>query len=99
MPNIEARTRAQMAKFLPSAINKATITYRTLTHMNLNEKDAAEYKKHQEACKVAVAHIHLLVKLARDVAALETSEPEKAEDDNAMLQTLIENAQKELKEV
>lgn len=98
MPHIEARTRQQLAVFLPSAITKALATYRELTNIAIN-KDAAEYKKHQEACKVAVAHIHLLVKLARDVASLGGADDPKKETDDSMLQTLIENAQKELKEI
>ncbi len=98
MPHIQARTRQQLAAFLPSAITKALATYRELTGLSI-DKEATEYKKHQEACKVAVAHIHLLVKLARDVASLSGAEEPNKESDDTMLQTIIENAQKELKEI
>lgn len=97
MPHIQARTRQQLVAFLPSAITKALATYRELTRLHI-EDDASEYKKHQDACKIAVGHIHLLLKLARDVSTLETGSAPQGHDDN-MLQNLIENAQKELKEI
>lgn len=98
MPHkIQSRTRAQIAAFLPAAITKALATYKELTHIPIT-REAAEYKKHQEACKVAVAHIHLLVKLARDVSTLEHGGKEDGASDQT-LQTLIENAQKELKTI
>lgn len=99
MPHTHPRTRQQLAAFLPAAITKALSGYRELTHMNI-ERTSSEYKKHQEACKVAVAHINLLIKLAKDVAAL-SHEGQATQDncDDAALQAIIENAQKELKDI
>jgi hypothetical protein len=60
---IEAHSRTQIAKFLPNALSVVLKNHQEF----LKEKmptEVADYKKHQEACKVALAHIQLLTKLA-----------------------------------
>jgi len=63
MPNIESNLRERIAKFLPRAMEIALGSYR---HVTIMEKgDAGDLKKQHEACKVAIAHLELLLKLAR----------------------------------
>lgn len=63
MPNIESNLRERIAKFLPRSMEIALGSYR---HVTIMEKgDAGDLKKQHEACKVAIAHLELLLKLAR----------------------------------
>lgn len=58
---IEQASRKQIARFLPDAIAKAINSYDAYVK-NSDSKDFAELHK---SCKVAIAHIELLLKLAR----------------------------------
>ena len=95
MPSLEADMRRRIAHILPDAMAKALASY----HLFLDEgeqTDPKQFKAHHEACKVAIAHIELLIKLAKwadlpDPAALE-------DVSNNMLASLIERAQEEIGE-
>lgn len=63
---IENDSRAQIAAFLPEAIAKALNSYHGfVTRGAEDDGDAKVFAAHHTACKVAVAHIELLLKLAR----------------------------------
>ncbi len=74
MNKIEEKTREQIATFLPEALNKALSSYQDFAsgHNTGSQKtktddvpqDAKAFKDHHDACKVAIAHIQLLIKLA-----------------------------------
>lgn len=100
MPNLEARVRDQIKDFLPAALTRALSAYKHFSSQKAeNKDDPVDFKKHQEACKVAVAHIQLLIKLAKMVREFEpeTNPQQNETNEQDMLQTLIENAQAELK--
>lgn len=61
---IEDTTRAQISKFLPDAIAQALTSYHRFSEQSVPEL-AKDFAAHHSACKVAVAHIELLIKLAR----------------------------------
>ncbi len=61
---IEDKTRLQIAVFLPDAIAKALASYHTFTKDDF-PTETKEFSSHHNACKVAIAHIELLIKLAR----------------------------------
>ena len=77
--SVQARTRTQIAAFLPAAIEKAVESYRahmergesvyqkTAPDKNGNEveKAAAAFVALHKDAKVALAHIELLIKLAK----------------------------------
>lgn len=69
--DIMAMTREQLAAFLPAAIGKAVQSYhdfagRTIPAGGAEEKSAAKnFTEHHGACKAAITHIELLLKLAR----------------------------------
>ena len=90
---IEMRTRKDIAKFLPKAIKIALASYRLFSVKTL-KKDSAEFKKHHDACKVAISHIQLLIKLAQWADLPDPS----IEDENGhkVLLELIENAKSEM---
>jgi hypothetical protein len=61
---IEGDTRARIAAFLPDAIAKALTSYQLFLEEGAHN-DAKEFKAHHDACKVAIAHLELLIKLAQ----------------------------------
>ncbi|MCB9996606.1 MAG: hypothetical protein H6869_09240 [Rhodospirillales bacterium] len=61
---IEEETRKQIACFLPDAIARALTSYHEFSQQPPSE-DAKLFTAHHNACKVAIAHIELLIKLAR----------------------------------
>lgn len=61
---IEGDTRARIAAFLPDAIAKALTSYQLFLEEGAHT-DAKEFKAHHDACKVAIAHVELLIKLAQ----------------------------------
>jgi len=93
MPHLEPETRARIADFFPRAISTALESYQNFTAETPLE-EAGKFKAHHDACKVALAHIELLIKLAHWA---DIPDP-KAEDENQqkILLSMIETAQSEV---
>ncbi len=97
MPHIEAQTRKNIAEFLPSAIMTAITSYQRFSEEEATAAEgmeAKDFKAHHDACKIAIAHIELLIKLAR-WADLPDPHLEN-ENQQAILQRMIESAESEL---
>ena len=62
---IEDASRAQIAEFLPDALKTALTSYHQFSQQAVEIGDAKLFGAHHTACKVAIAHIDLLLKLAR----------------------------------
>lgn len=56
-------TRARIAQYLPDAIDHAVQSYRNFSSES-NEKQSKDFSAYHTACKAAIAHIELLLKLA-----------------------------------
>ena len=91
MPMIEAGMRERIAEFLPDALETAVASYKTFSDKESHEADAKTFKEYHDACKVALAHIELLMKLVKlaDLPEPELSCPDRQEE----LRALIEAAQ------
>ena len=87
--NVEYEMRSVVAKHLPGAIEKAMVSYDKFLKQGEHIKPE-DFKKYHEACKVALAHVALLIKMA--CWAGENAE----EGEDVDLQNLIESAQNEL---
>jgi len=61
---IEDLSRMQIAGFLPEAIRTALNSYQHFSSKTVSDEEK-EFKDHHNACKVAISHIDLLLKLAR----------------------------------
>jgi hypothetical protein len=61
---IEDTQRQQIAEFLPDAIKKAIDSYHRFTEEDFSTEEKKFSTRHT-ACKVALAHIELLLKLAK----------------------------------
>jgi len=97
MPTIEARSRLAIADFLPGAIQTALDSYQFFSGdqaKSQEETSAKQFKEHHDACKVAIAHIELLIKLARWA---DLPDPKiESQNHQKLLQNLIEKGQAEL---
>ncbi|OIN86847.1 MAG: hypothetical protein AUJ12_04355 [Alphaproteobacteria bacterium CG1_02_46_17] len=74
--SIEENTRAQLAEFLPRALEKALNSYHR--HMNKDvESQGFCFSTFHKDAKVAISHVELLIKLAKwvDQAGEETNLP------------------------
>lgn len=101
---IEATMRLRIAEFLPQAIETAMLSYQEFSEeqatlpaseaLDVAKDDKAKiFKAHHDACKVAIAHIELLIKLAKWA---DLPDPElSGQEESKMLQTIIENARME----
>jgi len=64
LPSLEEKTRVKIAKYLPDAIECALVSYRQFYDQSTFE-NAKDFAAHHAACKAAIAHVELLLKLAR----------------------------------
>ncbi|MCF8495852.1 MAG: hypothetical protein K9G62_04200 [Alphaproteobacteria bacterium] len=90
---INDETRKQITKFLPQAIEMAIDSYRVFSKKGV-EKEGKDFKAHHEACKVAIAHLELLLKLAQ---WLDFPGPGDGIS-QATLAAMLESAQQEMSE-
>lgn len=86
---LEESTRAKIAESLPAAIDHAVNSYHHFSTTEPND-GVKNFSAYHTACKTAVAHIELLLKLA-EWAQL----PRKGQED-ADLAALMQDAQSEL---
>ena len=92
---IENKTREAIANFLPDAIKNTLDSYHDFSSGQVPD-DAKGFSAHHSACKVAIAHIDLLIKLARWADL--PDENIKDKDENQLLAQMIISAQSELEE-
>ncbi len=92
--SITAQTRARVASFLPESIARALGSYRRFMEGDVPD-DAKGFSAHHTACKVAIAHVELLLKLARWAELPDETVIEA--DKCAELKAMINQAEFELK--
>lgn len=73
--SVENETRVQMAAFLPDALRAALRSYAVFSMRDV-DIDPKKFSEHHTACKVAIAHIELLMKWAERV--VETTDDDQA---------------------
>lgn len=91
---IEDASRAQIAEFLPDAIRSALTSYQKFSNKKVSDEEK-EFKDHHNACKVAISHIDLLLKLARWADLPDDDLADK--NNQRVLVAAIEEAENELK--
>lgn len=62
--NNKSLTKEQVREFLPDAIKTAFESYRAFMQQDISEAEPKAFSDHHGACKAAIAHINLLIKLA-----------------------------------
>jgi hypothetical protein len=98
MSHIEIQTREAIIAFLPGAIAAALLSYSRFLEEQATKEDptdAKNFKAHHDACKVAIAHIELLVKLANSICL---GVNKQGGIDNATMARLLMSAQAEIDE-
>ena len=91
---IEDDVRMRIARFLPDAIARALTSYHSFSQAEVSN-EAKEFSAHHSACKVAIAHIELLIKLAR-WADLPDAEAEN-HNEQILLAAVMQEAEDELR--
>lgn len=94
MTKIQNTVRQQVADFLPDAITRALASYFQFSKDKPTEEECKEFAARHTAAKAAIAHVELLIKLAKWA---DLPDPE-AENHNqqVMLAGLLKEAQEEL---
>ncbi len=92
--SLEESSRDKIAKFLPDAIKHSLESYHRFVLSEDAPEDAKSFSAHHSACKVAIAHIELLIKLAKWADLLDNQV--KQDPNDALLAGLIAEAQNEL---
>lgn len=84
---INAQEREAIATFLPAAISRAVNSYRSFSGQ-IASHEPKEFGEHHKACRAALAHLELLLKLA---------EHENLEniEDNSLLKASLSEARQE----
>ncbi len=102
MPDIEQGVRERIANFLPKALERALTSYKMIASAKHPiDKETKGYdfvgaKKQQDACKVAIAHVELLLKLAHYAKLAEGKGNCSGDVTQDMLQTMLEAATSEV---
>lgn len=92
--SLEETSRDKIAKFLPDALKHSLESYHRFIITDELPDDAKSFSAHHNACKVAIAHIELLLKLAKWADVLNAKQ--EAEENDQLLAGLIAEAQSEL---
>lgn len=90
--NVNEETRKRIAGFLPDALDIALQSYHSFLRSDI-PPDAKGFSAHHSACKIAIAHIELLLKLAK--WAHLPDDNVVGEDQQRRLVTILEDAQAE----
>lgn len=61
---VDDKTRQKIANFLPEALSTALQSYHSFSRTDFGESKK-DFSDHHNACKIAIAHIELLLKLAQ----------------------------------
>lgn len=94
--NLGDYTYNQILEFLPSALEIAFASYCEFAS-KLEGEDAPSFKKHHDACKAAILHIELLLKLAKSADLQNKNHIEDiSSQEQKNISKLLLNAQKEL---
>lgn len=89
MAEVTKETQLYLEKFLPSALSKAMQSYENFSKQEKNYLDDDIFLEHHKACKVAISHVELLLKLAKSI--------EKPTQTNPYLEDMIKQAKENIK--
>ncbi len=87
--NTEECARSQLRKFLPGALHTALESYRMFMMMERNINESKKYGEHQKAGRIAIGHVDLLFRLAKN---MEEEGELSGEEDLDMLKGLMQQA-------
>lgn len=62
---IDEATRLYLEAFLPDALSNALESYQKFSEQEKEHEKAKDFQDYHNACKVAIAHVELLLKLAK----------------------------------
>lgn len=100
-------TRKQIARFLPDALAKALGSYHEFMDVDIpkgkpkddeeeGQTSASAFERHHKACKAAIAHIELLIKLAEWAQLPDAAAPDH--NQQIVISALLQEANSEIKQ-
>jgi hypothetical protein len=89
--DIDDDMRKHVSEFLPAAISKALESYHSFAGQEIPE-DSKGFSSHHSACKVAISHVELLLKLAKWAEL-----PDQKSTENQEYSKILKAAEKDLK--
>ncbi|MCB1530915.1 MAG: hypothetical protein H6853_04840 [Rhodospirillales bacterium] len=89
---IKEETRLYLQEFLPEALTRALDSYHRFSEREAPQDDAKAFSAHHTACKVAIAHIELLLKLAKWAEL-----PDQDSENNQSLVKALSDAEENLR--
>lgn len=93
MSELEEDMRLRVSVFLPEAMARALESYEAfLAHQHLSEPK--DFKAHHDACKTAIGHLDLLIKLAEKVGIFKG---DGSDEDADVFADAVHDAIKEVK--
>lgn len=97
MNRISKEARERIAKILPDVLLQALESYQNFLSSGVGEQkkgdNSKNFKSHHDACKMALSHIELLIKIAKELkACTDTIDDERHQE----LQYAIDNASVEI---
>lgn len=92
--DINDNIKEQAAQFLPDALGKAVEAYKKFSDQAKCDQKSKEFENHYKACKAAMAHIELLIKLAEKCGLPDANAPNYV--GQIQLKELIEQAHRDV---
>src|SRR5262245_49343285 len=93
MTDLASDMRGRIAAALPNVLAKALTDYEKFLDAKGESETSKTFKERHEACKAAVAHIAMIVKVAGEIG---DEENPGGESQQKILETLLLDARKEL---
>lgn len=87
---IDEQTRLYLEAFLPDALSNALESYQKFAAEEKKHETAKDFLEHHNACKVAISHVELLLKLTKRI--------EGSMQQNQDLEKMIEQAKRNILE-
>jgi hypothetical protein len=91
MNNIADDVRTRIASALPNVLAKAIKDYEKFLEPKEEKETSKTFKERHDACKAALAHIALIVKVSDEICV-----PGQAGNQQQILEALLTDARKEL---
>lgn len=89
MAEITKETQLYLETFLPTALSKAMKSYEDFSKQDKNHLEDSVFLEHHKACKAAISHVELLLKLAKSI--------EQPDQKNPYLEGMVQQAKENLK--
>lgn len=104
--SLEDETCTRMSRFLPNALERAISSYKMISILYPVDRETkqakpTEFKKQQDACKMALAHVEFIMKLTQRTVDMYNKKPNTEDDAQTQkeLEAMLQSARQEICEI